>query len=271
MAPRATNCSSSTISVGGKHGGDAGVLAGQQADPGVAVLGGEGGPEVGPHLVLDLVVELVVDPLLATEEPAQVGEEPVLDGPDGQPSAVGRRVAVVAGIATRDDVVTVPDAGPGGQVLVDGQRHEPQHAVGHGHVEVGAGPVPSATDEGGHDGHGRVHAPGGGVGDGGPGDGRPAVGPRLAGSQVATHGQVVDVVAGPAGPRAVWPKPVVEHSTMPGLTADRRSKPRPSRSSTPGRKLSTTTSAVGHQGTEGLAPAVVLEVDAQVPEPPPPL
>ena len=88
-----------------QHRGHAGVGPGQLGHPGVAVLGGEGGPEVGPDLVLDLVVELVVDPLLAAEEPAQVGEELGLDGPDRQPPAVGRLVGVVAGVPAGDDVV----------------------------------------------------------------------------------------------------------------------------------------------------------------------
>ena len=45
-----------------QHRGHTGVGAGQLGHPGVAVPGGEGGPEVGPDLVLDLVVELVGRP-----------------------------------------------------------------------------------------------------------------------------------------------------------------------------------------------------------------
>jgi hypothetical protein len=48
---------------------------------------------------------------------------------------------------------------------------------------------------------------------------------------------------------------------MPGLRADTASYPMPSRSTTPGRKLSTTTSAVAGQGKKASRPAVVLQVD----------
>ena len=126
--------------VHGQHRRHAGVGPGQCVHPVVAGPGGEGRPEVRPDLVLGLVVQLVGDPLLAAEQPAEVGEELGLDGTDGQPSAVGGLVRVVAGVPAGDDVVPGPDRCPGGQVLVDGQRGDPEHAVGDGHVEMATGP-----------------------------------------------------------------------------------------------------------------------------------
>ena len=111
-AARAANCSSSTSSSTDRTGVTQVSAPASSATQRVAVPGGEGGGEVRPDLVLDLVVELVVDPLLAPEQPAQVGVELGLDGPHGQPAAVGRPVGAVAGVAAGDDVVPVPDRAP---------------------------------------------------------------------------------------------------------------------------------------------------------------
>ncbi len=186
-----------------RHGldrGHAGVVAREGGHPRVAVAPGEGGGEGGPHLVLGVVVVLAVGPLLAAERPAEVGEELGLDGRHRQPPSVGRPVGVVAGVAPGQHVVSGARLGPGGQVLVDGQGHEPQGPVGHGHVEEGALTGELTGEQRGRDGQCRVHAAGGRVGDGGAGDRRAPVGTGAAGGQVAGDGQVVEVVTGPAGP-----------------------------------------------------------------------
>ena len=61
--------------------------------------------------------------------------------------------------------MTRADAGPGGEVLVDGQRHQPEHAVGHGDVEMGAPARRGRPGQRGGDGERRVHAAGRRVGD----------------------------------------------------------------------------------------------------------
>ncbi len=72
--------------------------------------------------------------------PTQVGPEPRLDRRHRQPPAVGRAVDVVARVAAGEQPVAGAGNDARGQVLVDLQRHERQHPVGHGHVEVGALP-----------------------------------------------------------------------------------------------------------------------------------
>ena len=108
-----------------------------------------------------------------------------------------RLVGAVAGVPAGEDVVARADVGPGGQLLVDGQRRQPQHAVGDGHVEVGALARRRPAGQGGRDGQRRLHAAGGGVGDGGARQRRRAVRARRAHGQEAADGQVVDVVARP--------------------------------------------------------------------------
>ena len=201
MAPRAVNCSSSTSSSTVRTGvtqvSAPASSATQASRPRVAKTARNS----ARIAVLGVVVQLVVYPLRATEQPAEVGEELGFDGPDGQPPTVGRLVGVVTGVAPGDDVLTRTHSLPGGQVLVDSQGGHPQDPVGDGDVEVGAGPVLAPSNDGGHHGQGGLQAPSGGVGDGGTRHRGPAVGPGPSGRQVAPHGQVVDVVAGPGG---VW-------------------------------------------------------------------
>ena len=158
-----------------EDGRDAGVGAGQELHPLVARPRGERAGDGGPDLRLCLLVVLGCGELGAAEGPAQVGEELGLDGPDGQPAPVGRGVGGVAGEATGEDVVPGPDVAPEGELLVDGQRHEPEHALGHGHVEVGPGTGGGPAGQSGGDGQGGLEATGGGVGDGGPGQRRRAL------------------------------------------------------------------------------------------------
>ena len=247
----------------GRH---AGVGAGQLGQPGISVLGREGGPEGGPDLVLAIVVQLMGHPFLAAEQTAEIGEEPRLDGSDGEPGPVGRPVGVVTGVAAGDHALAVTDGGSGGQVLVDGERGQPQHAVGDGHVEVGSGAVLSPADERGHDGHRRLHATARRVGNGRPGQGRAAVGTRLGAGQVAADGQVVDVVAGPVGARA----------TLAVAGGGAEDDPRVDRA----QLVEADAQAVGHAGPEALdhhvrgagqgqeraAPVGVLEVERRPPQ-----
>lgn len=62
---------------------------------------------------------------------------------------------------------------------------------------------PGPLDQGGEDGGGGLHPPGGDVGHRGAGQGRPAIGGALAHVQVAADGEVVEVVPGPRGVGAV--------------------------------------------------------------------
>ena len=119
------------------------------------------------------------------------------------PTCRRRCVGGVAGVAARRARRGRARVAARGQLLVDGQRHEPQHAVGHRHVEVGALARRGPPGQRGGDGQRGLHAAGGGVGDGGAGQRRRAVGPRRAHGQVAADGEVVDVVAGPLRARAV--------------------------------------------------------------------
>ncbi len=133
----------------------------------------------------------------------EVGEELGLDGADREPLVVAAPVRGVAGVATREDVVARSDVAAQGQLLVDGERHEPQHAVGDGDVEVGALPGGRPAGQRGGDGQRGVHAAGSGVGDGGTRKWRCAVGPGVAHGEEAADGQVVEVVTGPLRVRAV--------------------------------------------------------------------
>ena len=186
-ARRAAYCSSSTSSATDSTGVTQVSAAASSATQASRSWVAKAARKSARIFVLDVVVELVVHPLLAAEQPAQVGEELGFDGADGQPPTVGGPVGVVTGVPTGDDVVPVAHVGPGGQVLVHGQRGQPQHPVGDGHVEVDAGPVVAPPDEGGHHRHGRLHPAAGGVGDGGARHRWPAVGRRLGGGQVAAR------------------------------------------------------------------------------------
>ena len=114
--------------------------------------------QVGADLVLHGVVGLVLDPLLQPEGRAEVGPEPRLDGRHREPLPVAAAVDVVAGVAAGEQAVAGAGHRAGGQVLVDRQRHQRQHAVGHRHVEVGALACRRPRHEGGEDRHHRVHA-----------------------------------------------------------------------------------------------------------------
>ena len=213
--------------------------------PLVAVRGAKAAPKSGADRVLDVVVVLVVDPLLAPERPAQVGEELALDG--RRPPAICRRAAavgVVAGVATGEHVVSRAGLGPGGQVLVDGQRHEPQDPVGHRHVEVGA---LAAARPGRRARRTMASAacipPAGRVGDGGPGHRRAAVGTGPGRRQEAPDGQVVEVVAGPADARPVLAEAARRavddagvHAPAPRRSRCRAGRPRRAGSSRPPRR-----------------------------------
>ena len=91
-------------------------------------------------------------------------------------------------------------AGPSslGQVLVDGQRHERQDAVGDRDVQASALPGHGPGGQGSADGGHRLEAAPGAVGHRGSGQGRPAVAVASRAVEVAADGQVVQVVAGPA-------------------------------------------------------------------------
>ena len=245
-----------------EHGSDAGVGLPEQGDPLVPVPGGEGCGEGSPDGGLGRVVELVRRQLGTAESPAQVGEELRLDGAHGHPFAVAGLVRAVAGEAAGKNVVARLRSGAEGQVLVDRERHEGEHTLGHRDVEVGAGAGRGPTYQRGRDGQGGLHAAGGGVGDGGAGDGWCTIDTRSTHGQEPAHGQVVDVVAGPVGVRpvlAVAAGRAVDDARI--ARARPRAYPMPSRSTTPGRKLSITTSALVGQGEKGVPAAVILEVD----------
>ena len=95
------------------------------------------------------------------------------------------------------------DLSASSQLFVDGQRHQPQHAVGHRDVEIRAHPAVRPAGQRRRNGQRGLHAPGGGVGDGGAGQRWGPVGAGRGHGQEATHGEVVEVVAGPLGVRAV--------------------------------------------------------------------
>ena len=87
----------------------------------------------------------------------------------------------------------------------------------------------------------------------------PAVGVAAGAVEVAADGEVVEVVAGPlrrAGRLAVaaWSS----SRRRPGSPRATASEPMPSRSTTPGRKLSITTSAVAARRRNASAPAGAL-------------
>ena len=244
-----------------EHGGDAGVGRSEELDPLVSVPGGEGGGEGGADGGLGVVVQLARGQGGTPQGPAQVGEELRLDGPHRHPSAVPGPVGAVAGVAAGEDVVSRPGRRAQGQLLVDGQRHEPEHAVGHGDIEVGAVSRGGPSGQGGGDGQRGLHAPGGGVGDGGSRDRRRPFGPRRAHAQVPADGQVVEVVAGPLRPWPLLAVPAgraVDDPGVPGLdhvVADAQPVDHPGPEA-----LDDDVGPVG-QGQEGLPPAVVLEVD----------
>ena len=185
-----------------EHRRHAGVGRPQFGGPFVAGSGGEGGGEVGPHGVDGIVVVLALDPLSTAECPAEVGEEAGLDGAHGQPAAVGRLVEVVPGVTAGEKAVAGTGFNAFGQVLVDGERHERQHAVGDRDVEMGtlAGGGPGG-ERGADGGHGLEPAAGR-VGDRGAGQCWCATLVAARAVQVAADGQVVDVVSGPCSPGA---------------------------------------------------------------------
>ena len=115
---------------------------------------------------------------------------------------VGAGVEVVAGVAAGEDVVARAWLRAGGEVLVGVQRHHAQRPVGHRHVEVlsAAGALP--TQQGGGDGQRGVHPSRGDVGHSRARQRGSAIGAASAAVQIARHGQVVEVVAGPLPPGA---------------------------------------------------------------------
>ena len=109
----------------GRDRRDAGVGRAELGDPLVTrCVVANAAREVGADLVLHGVVGLVVEPLLAAERPAEVGEEVRLDRADREPLAVGAAVDVVAGVAAGEDVVAGAGHLAGGEVLVDVERHQ---------------------------------------------------------------------------------------------------------------------------------------------------
>ena len=52
------------------------------------------------------------------------------------------------------------DVAPEGELFVDGQRHEPEHALGHGHVEIRPLTGRGAPRQGGRNGQGGVKTTG---------------------------------------------------------------------------------------------------------------
>lgn len=82
------------------------------------------------------VVELLVDPFLAAERAAEIGEKGGLDRRYGEPPAVARRVHVVARVAPRQDIAAGARLLASGEIAIDVQRHELQRAVCDRNVEV---------------------------------------------------------------------------------------------------------------------------------------
>ena len=244
-----------------EHGRDAGVGAGQELHPLVTGPRGEGAGEGGPDLGLGGLLVLGRHQLGAAQRPAQVGEELGLDGPDGQPAPVGRLIGAVAGVATREDVVPGPDVAAQGELLVDRQRHEPEHALGDRDVEVGPLTGRGPAGQRGGDGQSGLEPTGRGVGDGGAGQRWRAPFARGAHGQEAADGQVVDVVPGPLGVRAVLP-------VAGGRAVDDAGVAGRHRGIADAEPVDhTRTEALDHdvgrggQRQEGLPPVVVLEVE----------
>ncbi|MCZ7528995.1 MAG: hypothetical protein M5U31_00780 [Acidimicrobiia bacterium] len=117
---------------------DARVGLGERGHPLVAVASRESHRERGADLVLAVIVQLVVGPLLEVEQSAEVGVERGFDGADGEPATIVALVGVVTRVAAGEDVVAGTWLDTGGEILVDGEGHEPEHPIGHRAVEVGA-------------------------------------------------------------------------------------------------------------------------------------
>ena len=122
------------------------------------------------------VVHLVRYPLFATDEPAEVRPEVGLDRGDCQPAAVGCFVRVVTRVPAGEQPVARLRDDAGREVFVDRERHQREHTIGRGDVEIRTFTGRAATYQRGQDRYHCMHPAAGAVGNGRPGHRRAAVG-----------------------------------------------------------------------------------------------